>query len=52
MKKEIEILLRRAESFIKDELVDLNKEDYDLVMFHIEQTSQLIVKAKLLDLTG
>ena len=52
MKREIEILLRRAESFIKDALVDLNREDYDLAMFHIEQASQPVIKAKLLDLTG
>lgn len=52
MKRDVEILLRRAESFIKDALEDLKRGDYDLAMFHIEQASQLVVKAKLLDLTG
>jgi len=52
MKEEIKIFLKRAESFIKDAMVDLERGDYDLAMFHIEQACQLIVKAKLLDLTG
>ena len=52
MKREIEILLRRAEGFIKDALVDLNRENCDLAMFHIEQASQPVIKSKLLDLTG
>ena len=52
MKREIEILLRRAEGFIKDALVDLNRENCDLAMLHIDQASQPVIKAKLLDLTG
>jgi len=52
MKREIEILLKRAEGFVKDALEDLKRDDYDLAMFHVEQACQLIVKAKLLDLTG
>ena len=52
MKKDVEILLKRAEGFIKDAIEDLKREDFDLAMFHIEQACQLIVKAKLLDLTG
>jgi len=52
MKREIEILLKRAEGFVKDALEDLKRDDYDLAMFHIEQACQLIVKAKVLDLTG
>ncbi len=52
MKEEIRILLKRAESFIKDALEDLKREDYDLAMFHVEQACQLIIKAKLMDLTG
>jgi len=52
MKREIGILLKRAEGFVKDALEDLKRDDYDLAMFHIEQACQLIVKAKLLDLTG
>ncbi len=52
MKRDVEVLLRRAEGFIKDALEDLKRGDCDLAMFHVEQASQLIVKAKLLDLTG
>jgi len=52
MKKEIEVFLRRAEGFIKDAHEDLKRGDYDLAMFHVEQACQLILKAKLLDLTG
>jgi len=52
MKEEIRVLLRRAESFIKDSLEDLKREDFDLAMFHIEQACQLLIKAKLLELTG
>jgi HEPN domain-containing protein len=52
MKKEIEILLKRAEGFTKDALEDLKRGDYDLAMFHIEQACQLMLKAKLLELAG
>jgi len=52
MKENIRILLKRAESFIKDALENLKRGDYDLAMFHVEQACQLIIKAKLLDLTG
>jgi len=52
MKREIEVLLKRAEGFIKDALEDVKREDYDLAMFHIEQACQLIIKAKFLELTG
>jgi len=52
MKREIEVLLKRTEGFIKDALEDIRREDYDLAMFHIEQACQLIIKAKLLELTG
>ena len=52
MKKDVEVLLKRAEGFIKDAIEDLKREDFDLAMFHVEQACQLIIKAKLLDLTG
>jgi len=52
MKKEIEILLRRAEGFMRDSLEDLRRGDYDLAMFHLEQACQLMIKAKILDLFG
>ena len=52
MKKEIEILLKRAEGFADDALNDLEKSRFDLALVHIEQAMQLIIKAKLLDLKG
>ena len=52
MKRDVEILLKRAEGFVKDAIEDLKREDFDLAMFHVEQACQLIIKAKLLDLTG
>ena len=52
MREEINVLLRRAESFIKDALEDLKREDFDLAMFHIEQACRLLIKAKLLEHTG
>ncbi len=52
MKREVAFLLRRAEGFVKDAIEDTKRGDYDLAMFHIEQACQLILKAKLLDLTG
>ncbi|WP_290900438.1 HEPN domain-containing protein [Ferroglobus sp.] len=52
MKKDVEVLLKRAKGFIKDAIEDLKREDFDLAMFHVEQACQLIIKAKLLDLTG
>jgi len=52
MKEEIEIILRRSESFIKDALEDIKREDFDLAMFHIEQACQLLIKAKLLEIVG
>jgi len=52
MKKEIELLLKRAEGFADDALNDLEKARFDLALVHIEQAMQLIIKAKLLDLKG
>lgn len=37
---------------MKDSLEDLNRGDYDLAMFHLEQACQLMIKAKILDLVG
>jgi len=52
VRKEVEIMLKRAEGFVRDAEEDLKRGDYDLAMFHVEQACQLLVKAKLLDLTG
>ncbi|MDK2796256.1 MAG: hypothetical protein PWQ22_1509 [Archaeoglobaceae archaeon] len=52
MRRDVEIMLKRAEGFIRDAMEDLKRKDWDLAMFHIEQASQLVIKAKLLDLTG
>ena len=52
MRNDIELFLKRAESFIKDALEDIKRGDFDLAIFHVEQACQLIIKTKLLDLTG
>ncbi len=52
MKKEIEIMLKRAEGFVDDALHDFKKKRFDLALVHIEQAMQLTIKAKLLDLKG
>lgn len=39
-----EILKKRALAFLRDAKEDFNKEDYDLVMFHVEQFIQLYAK--------
>lgn len=52
MKKEVKTLLERAEKFERDARFDFEHEDYELAMFHIEQSAQLIIKAKLLDIKG
>jgi len=52
MKEEIEIMLRRAKVFERDAKIDFENKDYDIALLHIEQAIQLLLKAKLLDLTG
>ena len=46
IKRDVEILLRGAESFIKDALEDLKRGDSDLAMFHVEQACQPRRKSK------
>lgn len=41
------ILRRRAESFLKDAVVDFERGDYDLALFHVEQFIQLSLKRLL-----
>ncbi len=52
MKEEIKMFLERAEKFRKNAKFNFDNGDYDLAMFHIEQSMQLLIKAKLLDLKG
>ena len=52
LKAEIEFLKRRAKRFYENALYNFEKGYYDLAMFNIEQAIQLLVEAKLLDLTG
>lgn len=52
MKEIVELYLNRASKFERDAKFDYEHEDYDLVMFHLEQAFQLLIKAKLLDLKG
>jgi len=52
MKREIEMMLKRAYGFIEDAVFDFEKGRFDLAMFHLEQAAQLFIKAKLLELMG
>jgi len=52
MKEEIKMYIERAEKFRKNAEFNFKNGDYDLAMFHIEQSMQLLINAKLLDLKG
>jgi len=52
MREEIEILLRRAEVFKRDAENNFKNKNFDICMFHLEQTAQLLIKAKLLEVKG
>ncbi len=52
MKEEIEVMLMRAKVFERDAKIDFENKNYDIALVHIEQAIQLILKAKLLELTG
>lgn len=52
MKEEIEVLLRRAKIFEDDANYDFKNGNFDVCMFHLEQSAQLLIKAKLLDVKG
>ena len=39
-----ELLKRRALSFLRDAVIDYEREDYDLALFHVEQFVQLYSK--------
>ncbi|MFP3952301.1 MAG: HEPN domain-containing protein [Candidatus Bathyarchaeia archaeon] len=40
----MEVLRRRSEGFLRDAEVDYCRGDYDLVLFHVEQSLQLYLK--------
>jgi HEPN domain-containing protein len=48
----IAFLLRRAEIFKRDAEIDLSNGDFDICMFHLEQATQLMIKAKLPEVKG
>ena len=52
MKEEIENFLRKAEIFLKNAEFNFKNKDYDIAMFHLEQSAQFLIKAKLLELKG
>ncbi len=52
MKEEVQLYIERAEKFRKNAEFNFKNGDYDLAMLHIEQSMQLLIKAKLLDLKG
>ncbi|MEM2996999.1 MAG: HEPN domain-containing protein [Candidatus Bathyarchaeia archaeon] len=52
MREDIEMLLKRAGVFEDDAKYDFRNGNLDVCMFHLEQSAQLMVKAKLLDVKG
>lgn len=50
--EEAEILKRRAESFLRNAERLIEEKEWDLAMFNLEQYCQLIIKYKLLVLSG
>jgi HEPN domain-containing protein len=40
----VEVLRRRSEGFLRDAEADYSRGDYDLVLFHVEQSLQLYLK--------
>ncbi|WP_456467879.1 HEPN domain-containing protein [Archaeoglobus sp.] len=52
MKEEVQMYIERAEKFRRNAKFNFENGDYDIAMFHIEQSMQLLIKAKLLDLKG
>lgn len=40
----VEVLKRRSEGFLRDAEADYSRGDYDLVLFHVEQSLQLYLK--------
>jgi len=52
MREEIAFLLRRAEIFKRDAEIDFSNGDFDICMFHLEQATQLMIKAKLPEVKG
>ena len=49
---EVEVLKRRAESFLRNALRLINEGEADLAVFNLEQYCQLILKYKLLVIKG
>jgi len=52
MKEEIKTFLKRSMKFERNAIWNLEQGDYDLAVFHVEQATQLLVKAKLLEIAG
>ncbi|MEM5874477.1 MAG: HEPN domain-containing protein [Candidatus Aenigmatarchaeota archaeon] len=51
-RSESEKFLKRAKGFYEDAMVDIEKGRFDLAAFHLEQTAQFLVKAKLMEIFG
>ena len=49
---EVNLLLKRANNFLEASKQRLEKDDWDLTCFLAEQSTQLILKAKILEFTG
>jgi len=50
--EEVEILKRKAEAFLRNSEYLIKIKEWDLAMFNLEQYCQLILKYKLLVLSG
>ncbi len=50
--EEVEVLRRRAEAFLRNAERLVEEGEYDLVVFNLEQYCQLLLKYRLLILTG
>ena len=51
-KDHVELLIKRAKNFLEIAKDRLNKEDWDLTCFNIEQAVQLYLKATILEISG
>ncbi len=51
-KDHVELLIKRAKNFLEIAKDRLNKKDWDLTCFNIEQAVQLYLKATILEISG
>ncbi|HEX54961.1 MAG TPA: HEPN domain-containing protein [Candidatus Altiarchaeales archaeon] len=49
---DVEFFIDKAKRFFETALYNYKREEYDIALFNIEQACQLLVKAKLLEVSG